>query len=95
MDEKKTAGLLLDRRTLVVGAAGIGMTAIFGNALFGCAATGPSDDAGSLAMNGAATDVAPEDGLAPVAATAEERELAEGLTCVRFEGDDRLDAFLA
>lgn len=81
-----------DRRSFMAMAAGAGAAALLGGGLAGCA---PRDEGtgAAPAADGAAGDGA--SGLVPVEPTADVAMLEEGLSCVRFAGDSRLDAFLA
>lgn len=84
---------VLDRRAFVAGLSALGMAALLGTSLTGCAVRREEADAGGPSGSGGAA-IASEPGLEAVEPTAEERQLEKGLSCVRFEGDDRLAAFL-
>lgn len=83
-------GRLLDRRTFVAGAAGLGMAALLG----GCAGAGDAATENASRVDGDGASAPSADALEPVVPTADERQLDDGLSCVLFEGDDRLEAFL-
>lgn len=81
----------LDRRTFVTIAAGLGAAAL----LEGCSDIGGSDGVEAPLTGGdGGDDAGDSDGIPRVVPASEVRELEDGFSCVRFEGDDRLGAFL-